>query len=188
MLLHQRVDFRRVLDPRVFLFDGEFAAFQVSAVNGSSGNLALRELVDDVLPNWFVDADGDSSHELFESGGVLARFVQEGGEVERAVVVGDGGAGGEFGDEFCLFGGDSEVFLHHFLVLFKNKFLKVGLLPIPFGLFLGEPNGDVLHGFATTRLLVASETAHASVALPALARVPDDGKVFLRRKVALPIC
>jgi hypothetical protein len=72
--------------------------------------------------------------------------------------------------------------------LFKNKFLKVGLLPIPFGLFLGEPNGDVLHGFATTRLLVASETAHASVALPALARVPDDGKVFLRRKVALPIC
>ncbi len=187
VLLHQRVDSVGVLDPSVFLFDGEFAAFYVGAVDGSSRDLAEGELVDDVLPNRFVDADGDGAHELFESGGVLARFVQKGGEVERAVVVSDGGSGGEFGDKFGLFGGDTEVVFHHFFVLFKNEFLKVGLFPVPFGLFLGEPNGDVLHGFATTRLLVASEAADASVALPAIARVADDGKVFLRRKVAPPV-
>ena len=77
VLLHQRVDSVGVLDPRVFLFDGEFAALHVGAVDGSSRDLAEGELVDDVLPNRFVDADGDGAHELFESGGVLARFVQK---------------------------------------------------------------------------------------------------------------
>jgi hypothetical protein len=143
VLLHQRVDFGLVLNPSIFLFDGELAPFHVGAVNGSIFDGAFGEVVDEVLPDGFfrIEANGDGAHELFQGRSVLASFIQEGGQVERAVgVVHDGlGTGGNFVEKPFDFALVASVALG--LLTKKSEFV-FGSAGVCFCNFLGKTVDD----------------------------------------------